>query len=113
MADVKNTYRTVTPYLVVPDADAELRFLKGAFEGTEVECHRNPDKTVMHAEIAIGETNDARRSENCCRFPGRRPAVGYAEPLVSPPWPVDDVLALTRRPGPVDLWSSADENPFD
>src|SRR4029450_13687172 len=56
MADVKNTYRTVTPYLVVPDADVELRFLKGAFEGTEVECHRNPDNTVMHAEIAIGDS---------------------------------------------------------
>jgi PhnB protein len=56
MADVKNAYRTVTPYLVVPDADAELRFLKGAFEGTEVECHRNPDNTVMHAEIAIGDS---------------------------------------------------------
>src|SRR4029450_12219993 len=56
MADVKNTYRTVTPYLVVPDADVELRFLKGAFEGTEVECHRNPDTTVMPAEIAIGDS---------------------------------------------------------
>jgi uncharacterized glyoxalase superfamily protein PhnB len=53
MADVKNAYRTVTPYLVVPDADAELRFLKGAFEGTEVECHRNPDNTVMHAELRL------------------------------------------------------------
>jgi hypothetical protein len=50
MAKVKNTYRTVTTYLVVPDADTELRFLKAAFNGTEVECHRNPDNTVMHAE---------------------------------------------------------------
>ena len=56
MADVKNTYRTVTPYLVVPDADAELTFLKAAFGGTEVECHRRPDNTVMHAEIAIGDS---------------------------------------------------------
>jgi PhnB protein len=46
----------VTPYLVVPDADAELRFLKAAFDGTEVESHRNPDNTVMHAEIAIGDS---------------------------------------------------------
>jgi PhnB protein len=53
MVDVKNTYRSVTPYLVVPDADAELSFLKGAFEGTEVECHRNPDNTVMHAELRL------------------------------------------------------------
>ena len=51
-----DTYRTVTPYLVVPDADAELAFLKSAFGGAEVLCHRNPDNTVMHAEIAIGDS---------------------------------------------------------
>lgn len=56
MADVKDTYRTVTPYLVVPDADTELTFLKVAFGGTEVLCHRNADNTVMHAEVAIGDS---------------------------------------------------------
>jgi uncharacterized glyoxalase superfamily protein PhnB len=56
MTDVKDTYRTVTPYLVVPDADAELAFLKAAFGGTEVGCQRNTDGTVMHAEIAIGDS---------------------------------------------------------
>ncbi len=56
MADVKDTYRTVTPYLVVPNADVELTFLKTAFDGTEVTCHRNPDNTVMHAEVAIGDS---------------------------------------------------------
>jgi len=56
MAEGKNTYRTVTPYLVVPDADVELSFLKAAFGGTEVACHRNPDSSVMHAEIAIGDS---------------------------------------------------------
>ena len=56
MANVKSIYRTVTPYLVVPDADVELRFLEAAFGGREVECHRNQDKTVMHAEVAIGDS---------------------------------------------------------
>jgi PhnB protein len=56
MANVKDAYRTVTPYLVVPDADAELTFLKAAFGGTETLCHRNADNTVMHAEIAIGDS---------------------------------------------------------
>jgi hypothetical protein len=57
MAEVKkDTYRTVTPYPVVPNADVELTFLKTAFGGTEVACHRNPDNTVMHAEIAIGDS---------------------------------------------------------
>ena len=56
MADSKDTYRTVTPYLVVRDADAELAFLKAAFGGVETTCHRNADNTVMHAEITIGDS---------------------------------------------------------
>ena len=56
MAHVKDTYRTVTPYLVVPNADVELTFLKAAFDGTEVECQRNQDNTVMHAEVEIGDS---------------------------------------------------------
>ncbi|MET0216254.1 MAG: VOC family protein [Vicinamibacterales bacterium] len=56
MADATNTYRTVTPYLLVRDADAELAFLKAAFGATELNCQRHPDNTVMHAEITIGDT---------------------------------------------------------
>lgn len=56
MADSKDTYRTVTPYLVVSDADTELAFLKAAFGATEVECQRNPDNQVMHAEMKIGDS---------------------------------------------------------
>ena len=56
MANNPDTYHTVTPYLVVTDADAELRFLKAAFGGTEVSCQRNADKTIMHAEIKIGDS---------------------------------------------------------
>jgi PhnB protein len=56
MTDSKDTYRTVTPYLLVPDADAELAFLKSAFGATEVSCQRNADRTVMHAEVRIGDS---------------------------------------------------------
>jgi uncharacterized glyoxalase superfamily protein PhnB len=56
MANSPDTYHTVTPYLVVPDADAELTFLKAAFGGTEATCQRNADNTVMHAEIKIGDS---------------------------------------------------------
>ena len=56
MAVSRDTYRTVTPYLVVPDADAELAFLKAAFGATEANCQRRPDNTVMHAEIKIGDS---------------------------------------------------------
>jgi uncharacterized glyoxalase superfamily protein PhnB len=56
MTDTAETYRTVTPYLVVPDADAEIAFLKAAFGGTEESCQRHTDNTVMHAEIKIGDS---------------------------------------------------------
>lgn len=53
MAD---TYRTLTPYLVVPDADAEIRFLAAAFGATEQSVDRRPDGAVMHAEITVGDS---------------------------------------------------------
>ena len=56
MADSPTTYRTVTPYLVVSNADAELAFLKAAFGAIELNCHRRQDNTVMHAEITIGDS---------------------------------------------------------
>jgi PhnB protein len=56
MADTMDTYRTITPYLVVRDADAEIRFLKAAFGANEASCQRNPDQTVMHAELQVGNS---------------------------------------------------------
>jgi PhnB protein len=56
MPDALTTYRTVTPYLVVPNGDEELRFLTAAFGATETLCQRNEDNSVMHAEISIGDS---------------------------------------------------------
>lgn len=56
MADTFSTYRTVTPYLVVPDADGELAFLKTAIGAVESLCMRNPDNSVTHAELKIGDS---------------------------------------------------------
>lgn len=56
MADTMDTYRTLTPYLVVPDADAEIRFLTAAFGATEKAVNRGPDGTVMHAELHVGDS---------------------------------------------------------
>jgi uncharacterized glyoxalase superfamily protein PhnB len=56
MPATMNTYRTVTPYLVVPDADVELAFVKAAFGGSEVFCHRHADGTVAHAELQVGDS---------------------------------------------------------
>jgi PhnB protein len=56
MADTMDTYRTLTPYLVVPDAAAEIRFLTAAFGATEKSVDRRPDGTVMHAELVVGDS---------------------------------------------------------
>jgi uncharacterized glyoxalase superfamily protein PhnB len=56
MSDTIDTYRTLTPYLIVADADAEMRFLKGAFGAIEKSCQRNADQSVMHAELTIGNS---------------------------------------------------------
>jgi uncharacterized glyoxalase superfamily protein PhnB len=56
MSDTLTTYRTVTPYLLVPDAGRELTFLSNAFGATEVQVNRTPDGGIAHAEIRIGDT---------------------------------------------------------
>ncbi len=56
MADTLATYPTVTPYLVAPDADAELKFLESAFDAKQSMCERNADNSVMHAEVTIGDS---------------------------------------------------------
>ena len=55
-ADPMSAYRTVTPYLVVRDADAEIAFLTQAFAARETACHRGEDGSVMHAELQIGDS---------------------------------------------------------
>ena len=56
MPDTLDTYRTVTPYLVVKDADAELAFLTAAFGAVIQSCQRNESQVLMHAEIKIGDS---------------------------------------------------------
>jgi uncharacterized glyoxalase superfamily protein PhnB len=56
MTDTMDTYRTVTPYLVVRDAALELSFLEQAFGGREQLCHRDSDGAVLHAEVRIGDS---------------------------------------------------------
>src|SRR5262249_53788446 len=50
------TYPTVTPYLVVRDADAVFQFVTSALDGTEQTCQRNEDGTISHAELRIGNS---------------------------------------------------------
>lgn len=54
---VPEGYRTVTPYLIVNDADRLLQFVKTAFNAQVKQEHRLPDGTVMHADVLIGDSH--------------------------------------------------------
>lgn len=51
-----NNYSTVSPYLIVNDADATVNFLKRVFGA--IELRRFPDDSgkLMHAEVRIDDT---------------------------------------------------------
>lgn len=53
---IPDGYRTVTPYLVVRDVPRLIEFLQQAFGATELMRSLRPDGSVMHAEVAIGDS---------------------------------------------------------
>jgi PhnB protein len=54
---VPEDFHTVTPHLVIRDADRAIEFYKRAFGAEELRVHRGPDgKSVMHASVKIGDS---------------------------------------------------------
>jgi PhnB protein len=49
-------YHNVTPYLVVKDADKLLTFMEKAFGATVNHAMKEPDGTIGHAEVQIGDS---------------------------------------------------------
>lgn len=49
-------YNSVSPYLVVSDANATIDFLHKAFDAVEIRRFAGPDGRVMHAEVRIDDT---------------------------------------------------------
>ena len=49
-------YHSVTPSLIVRDADAAIRFYARAFGAEELARMLGPDGSIMHAEIRIGDS---------------------------------------------------------
>jgi len=49
-------YHTVTPALVVRDANAAIDFYRRAFGASEVSRMAGPEGKIMHAEIRIGDS---------------------------------------------------------
>jgi len=53
---IPDGFHTVTPYLLVPDTQAQLEFIIHALGGSEVYAMRTPDGTLMHAEVQLGSS---------------------------------------------------------
>ena len=49
-------HHTVTPYLVVKGAAQLIEFMKQAFAAEEIQRMAQPDGSIMHAEVKIGDS---------------------------------------------------------
>lgn len=50
-------FHTITPYLIVPDARAQINFLKRALDAKTTEMlSQDSDGTIRHAELRIGDS---------------------------------------------------------
>jgi len=65
---IPDGYHTVTPYLVVQGAAKVIDFMREAFEAEETFRMAQPDGTIGHAEVRIGDSvvmlGDASGAEN-------------------------------------------------
>jgi PhnB protein len=48
-------HSAVTPNLVIDDASAAIEWYKNVFGAQEIRRMENPDKTILHAELKIGD----------------------------------------------------------
>ncbi|MGA3053456.1 MAG: VOC family protein [Candidatus Korobacteraceae bacterium] len=53
---IPDGYYTVTPYLTVADAEAQIDFLKKAFGGEEKYRHKDDKGKISHAEVRVGNS---------------------------------------------------------
>jgi PhnB protein len=49
-------YTSVAPYLVAPNSQQVIDFLKAVFDASELRRYHRPDGSIMHAEVRIGDT---------------------------------------------------------
>lgn len=53
---IPDGYHTVTPYLIVSDVAGLVEFLEQVFDVKEKEVMRQPDGSIMHAEVRVGNS---------------------------------------------------------
>ena len=53
---IPDGYHTVTPYLLVDDADGMIEFLERGLGATLLDRHDGPDGRMMHAALQLGDS---------------------------------------------------------
>ncbi|KAM3114134.1 VOC family protein [Phormidesmis sp. 146-33] len=53
---IPDGFHSVTPYLTVQGANQLLEFMKTAFDAEEILCMKQPDGTIRHAAVRIGDS---------------------------------------------------------
>ncbi|HMS64496.1 MAG TPA: VOC family protein [Ignavibacteria bacterium] len=53
---VPNGYHTITPYLIINEAQKFIDFLIKAFDAVLMDISRTPEGVIRHAEIRIGDS---------------------------------------------------------
>lgn len=53
---IPDGFHTANVYLLVEDGDKQIKFLKQAFDATEIHVSRLPDGRMLHAEFKIGDS---------------------------------------------------------
>lgn len=48
-------YSSVTPYIIVAEAEQFIAFIQHSFDAVELERHTRPDGTIQHAACRIGD----------------------------------------------------------
>lgn len=96
-APIPDTYRRVTPCLVVSGAAKALDFYGDVFGATERMRFPGPDGSVAHAEIQIGDAVVIVEDEDPQRGTKAPPAGGLPGPPVFQFIYVEDVDAVVAR----------------
>lgn len=94
---IPDSYRRITPCLVVQGAAKALDFYAGVFGATERMRSPGPHGTIAHAEIQIGDSVVIVEDENPQRGTAAPPAGGLAGTPVFQFIYVEDVDAVVER----------------
>jgi PhnB protein len=96
-APIPDTYRRVTPCLVVEGAAQAMEFYRDVFGATERMRYPGPNDTIAHAEIQIGDSVIIVEDESGLRGTTAPPAGGLPGTPVFQFIYVDDVDAVVAR----------------